>query len=402
MATRELDTKAEVMIEPILVIHGVANHDEAVFKAGVALLQKSLSEYSLKEVFWGDLGGNEKGLVDSLPIIFPGMASTRGADGIDLFSDALQRVDSQLGIERVRSENEIIGQIITGALGSVQAAVTRVRTEADNEMEKSITKSVPTTTHIKQIKDAAVLQAIGNVIAASVAAKKNDGPLGNALGENTRGGLELVKGVVERVVDAIDNLIGKIVGSTAGAANQFIRNAMAPGIARTLGDIVAYHHQRNAILARVFVSLDKESPGFGTKDNPITVIAHSLGGLVAFDALLGLFQQDGQSRPLHIKKLVTFGSQVAFFHIISPREGLDLYTTGHPVTLPLAVNSWTNLWHPMDLLAFITAPVFKFSNGSSPSDIRVDAPMTTVFESFGWMHSVYWKSDALLKAIKSD
>jgi len=57
---------------PVLVIHGVANHDKAAFEQRVAefnteVNQGSATHWTFIPVFWGDLGAAEQGIEDTIP-----------------------------------------------------------------------------------------------------------------------------------------------------------------------------------------------------------------------------------------------------------------------------------------------------------------------------------------------
>ncbi len=126
---------------------------------------------------------------------------------------------------------------------------------------------------------------------------------------------------------------------------------------------------------------------------PINVMAHSLGGLLVIDAALG-----AEGRQLVIDRLVTFGSQAAFFHVMTPRNGLKAYEKGKFATLPNTVNHWTNLWHRMDVLAFTAKPVFRLADGSSPVELDVTSSGSEIIALRAWLHSCYWDSPELLDA----
>lgn len=104
---------------------------------------------------------------------------------------------------------------------------------------------------------------------------------------------------------------------------------------------------------------------------------------------------------LHIKRFVTFGNQAAFFHIMSPRPALAKYRAGEPVVLPSSIGPWANLWHPMDILAFTAGRVFKLSDGSAPTDHRIESDFSDIKESKGWMHSSYWTHEKLPEVLMS-
>lgn len=57
---------------PVLVIHGVANHDKAAFEQRVAEFNQRVnaeaaSTWRFLPVYWGDLGAVEEGIEDTIP-----------------------------------------------------------------------------------------------------------------------------------------------------------------------------------------------------------------------------------------------------------------------------------------------------------------------------------------------
>src|ERR1039458_9298629 len=58
------------MAEPVLVVHGVANRNRDAFEAQVSELGHKIgSRWQLIPVFWGDLGGQNVGVEDTLPLL---------------------------------------------------------------------------------------------------------------------------------------------------------------------------------------------------------------------------------------------------------------------------------------------------------------------------------------------
>lgn len=136
-----------------------------------------------------------------------------------------------------------------------------------------------------------------------------------------------------------------------------------------IADVIVYqsHTYRMKIHARVREVIEREmGPDAGKAGKPIKVVAHSLGGVVAFD--MACLNQDA----LHIEAFVTMGSQPAFFHLLDPREGVPEYE-GEPVPLPRTINRWTNIWDEYDVLAFATDEIFRLHDGLAPADVRVRA-----------------------------
>jgi hypothetical protein len=108
-------------------------------------------------------------------------------------------------------------------------------------------------------------------------------------------------------------------------------------------------------------------------------MAHSLGGVIAVDMATN-------DEPLWIRRLITFGSQPSYFHVCDPRGGALEPYTGTPIQLPKSIGAWTNLWEPLDPLAFVAARVFRLHDGSLPKDKKVPH----LASSGLWTHSDYW------------
>ncbi|MDG9927380.1 MULTISPECIES: hypothetical protein [unclassified Pseudomonas] len=374
--------------EPLLVVHGIANRSHEDFLAQCSWLQEQVGErYKLIDVYWGDLGGISDGLVDSLPAIFP-----FSEEGVD-FHEHLTRARALM--DGSKPAAQAIAARVTGELPA-QGSI-RVRADPQTDVHEAIREAVAQSTFVKDLTDPDVLNAVGDLVAAALAEQAPGGPF-NVRSDTFTVRADLassVLGAVKAVITAADAMIGKITGAVGGTLNQFVRGKLAGPIALTLGDVVGYHQNRQKIHERLFARLDVEAHGWGKEGKPVHVMAHSLGGLLVLDAALGAC-----GRTLHIKRLVTFGSQPAFFHIMTPRYGLAPYQHAQPVALPASIARWTNLWHPLDVLAFVTATVFRLSDGGAPQDVQVQTNASTIADAGGWLHSVYWRSPELVAAWK--
>jgi len=168
----------------------------------------------------------------------------------------------------------------------------------------------------------------------------------------------------ERSADARSRVSGYL-----GDKFQDVRLWLTQQTLPFIADVIVYqsHTYRQKIHERVREVIERElGPGAGSADRPVKVIAHSLGGVVAFD--MACSNHDA----LHMQSFVTMGSQPAFFHLLDPREGVTAYE-GEQVTLPATIGGWTNVWDEYDMLAFATGEVFRLQNGEVPNDVRVRA-----------------------------
>ncbi len=363
-------------IAPLLIVHGVGNRSEVAFRETTAFLQQGLADdYRLVHVFWGDLGGVGAHLDETLPGIFPG-ASAR---------------PTGTRAQAVAGETDAAAIIAAIVTGQPAAATNAVRSSADEQIiRKATVEAVRATRFIKDEDDVALLHSVAELVVAALgdpSATHAAGPTGIAV----RAGCS---DKIASVIQAADALIGKITGQLGGTLNQVLRKKMAMPVALTLGDVVRYHQNRAAIHQRLFETLDAEAPGWGTRAQPINVMAHSLGGLLVLDAALG-----AERRTLHVNRLVTFGSQPAFFHVMAPRDGLPHYEKGKRVRLPDSIGHWTNLWHRMDLLAFVAQPVFELHDGRDIVEIDVTSTSSEIAAVNGWLHGCYWRSAQLLNVL---
>ncbi|MBV9786873.1 MAG: hypothetical protein JOZ51_01775 [Chloroflexi bacterium] len=401
------------MSEPVLVIHGVGNRDRNAFEAEVRTLADRVGDaYRLIPVFWGDLGATTEGLLDTIPQI-PSTTRSGAAAEIDpaLIEAALGTAEAALGAagaqDAVRSGADQHELIVQGAATQLEQSPAGVRsTDQTEAVREAVRDTLPHTRFLHRIRDANVLDAIGRAVGA---ATKDAQPTPDATGEpavtrggsytnsstaDTRGVFDGVKHMTQNLLTEIDNLVGTAVGTALGRANQNLRRALGVQIVNFIGDVVVYQREYAKIQQRLWQAIAEHAPGYGTQQQPINVIAHSLGGVVTFDTAVR-----GQP-PLWINGLVTFGSQSALFQVIDPRlPELARYAENAPVALPPRIGRWTNLWEFMDPLAFSTS-VFRLSTGQTPQDVYVDNPMHVLMDTHGMTHSTYWRSEELIQAIR--
>jgi hypothetical protein len=382
--------------KPVLVVHGIANHDRAEFESHVTKLQtaisKDLPDVQLVPVFWGDLGGQSQDISDCLPLLKDGQWTTRAKGVLSI---------PAVGVE-VRGEPRLNNDQRASIIASSVMSAKSVRSEPD-ATKAAIAEALRHTDHLQKIDDPELLKAVGEIVSETIADNSTTPAAGGfeVRGEDaapieTRG---WVKDRVSGVIAGIDKLLGKLVEDRLGVLNQRLRSSLMNGLAVTLGDIVAYHSNKKGIQQRLWDAIASLDPTYGTRAMPIGVIAHSLGGVVSFDAMFA----PANGTALYVDSFVTFGSQAAFFEIIDPRTKVS-YATGHPITLPGTLKKWTNLWDVVDLLAFTAGTVFRLSDGSKPEDIPVEDPISIMLDAKLWLHSIYWQTpqlvDALVKAFR--
>lgn len=103
---------------------------------------------------------------------------------------------------------------------------------------------------------------------------------------------------------------------------------------------------------------------------PLVVVAHSMGGIVAFSAFDKLSTTVGATKPT-ISRFITIGTQVGVTEILQGLQG-SLVTV--PVPVPNIVEEWSNFLNEGDLLAFSTQGQFKATNPiRMPEDLGIMA-----------------------------
>jgi hypothetical protein len=392
-------------VQPVFVLHGVANRDKKGFEKEVRDLQQAAGAgWELHAVFWGQLGADD----DFVRLTIPSLDPTDLRDEDSARTDDAQQLAESLmlaegfaaqGASDLRDGDP---QALKSAqLAAVGTGVRRAAGEGDGsgdgrgevrddpftaEVLAEIEQEWESTRWLRLVTDADMLERTGAAVAA--AARDHEAGAGGAEQAELRG-ID-VGAFVRRRLHELDELVGATVGATAGRVNTWARSGVAPGVARFFGDVLVYQRHRSDIQKAVLEQIHAVDAELGSQDGPVQVLAHSLGGVIALDMATG-------ENPLWISRLVTFGSQFSLFHAIDPRAGLLAPLTEHnPATLPPSVGAWTNLWEPMDLLAFLAGSVFRLQDGSAPADL----PVPHLASSGLWTHSAYWHLAALTATMR--
>jgi hypothetical protein len=176
-------------------------------------------------------------------------------------------------------------------------------------------------------------------------------------------------------------------GGLASAVEAWVGPALTPAISLWASQKVApmrrvlmhdhvlvaadvLHYERNGDRIRAYVRDE-----ISTLQAPRMVLAHSLGGIIAVDALFG-----PGAPPIEVALLVTFGSQAPFLVAI---DALDQVTPRIP---------WLNLWATYDFVSFLAA-------GLWPGLVEDREVPTQV--GFPAAHGSYFASDDFGTAIRT-
>lgn len=146
------------------------------------------------------------------------------------------------------------------------------------------------------------------------------------------------------------------------------RQSVTKMILSFFGDILVYQRQRHIIGTAIRDQIR-------SIDDTVVVLAHSLGGIACVEALL---LEDFKDK---VPLLITVGSQTGLLYEIDALRDTLPYRDQEPISLPIHMPPWLNIYDPNDMLSFCIEPLFR----GNTADRQVDnmAP-------FPHAHSAYW------------
>jgi hypothetical protein len=388
---------------PMFVIHGVANRDPLAFEQTVSHLQKRVGDrWQLFPVYWGDLGGKTEGLFETL-FEFPFVVRGQGI-GTN-WSEMASLGGEQSSHQDVRFDKSRLELILEGvALESGGNAEVRSLPQLDS-LAQIVREELPKTQVLQFIKQSEMLIEIGQMLGASLQqstdsssdlyATRSDGE-GDLFGfaTETRASNDQDVSKVRALLRSLDRFAGKMLDNVLGQVNQNLRQSWGKQFVNFAGDVLAYQGGKEKFHQRLRDCIEKSAPGWGTEEQPINILAHSLGGVLSFDAaVLG-------QPPLWIDHFVTMGSQSSFFHVVDARKTLSPHNANQLVELPKQIRQWFNLWEPLDFLSFSAERIFRLAGGQLPKDIPVFSPASRILSNpLTNPHGIYWESDELVKLL---
>ncbi|MEU5303549.1 hypothetical protein ACH4YO_32445 [Streptomyces noursei] len=386
------------MPDPVFVIHGVANRDLDGFPAAVEALQAA-SGVEMHPVYWGDLGAEDQHIAATLPPLHASTNTLRAENkpphtvaddalAADLFAERTPAPDARTRVEQTLREHlsatpqDHEAELRDGDVAPVDS----------DQVAAYLAEVWDQTTWLQRTDDPLLLAEVGRDLARALldAAPEDEFGYAELRGSGPTDFEGRMRSLVRRRLSDLDRVAGAAIQAAVGRINHALRTRLGPGTTRLLGDVLVHQRHQAAIHARIRASIDTVDPELGRyPDRPVRVVAHSLGGVVAVDMATA-------ANPLWTEKLLTFGSQAAFFHVCDPRGGqLEPFAGAQRVVLPTSLARWTNLWEPLDVLAFAASTVFPPHDGSSPADIPVPHSASTGL----WTHAAYGESPAVAAAI---
>jgi hypothetical protein len=389
--------------EPVLVIHGVANRNRQAFNDTVAALAEAVGgQWNFIPMFWGDLAAATEGI----NAVIPGLeaAEVRGLEAAPEVTPIEEMVMRELlALEtspgsvpqlvrtmdnRAAPLQEAFCRGLRAELAAGNEGVFGAAIRGDSGIEDAVRQQWDSLRWLPTIRDPEILDAIGRSAGLALRQAREAEPT-----EEVR---SLFGNVGDWIASALDSAVGAVLGKVGGKLNAYLRKSLMPSLAEFLGDAFVYQSNQEGIQGRLWEKVGEGAPGWGeSEDRPIRVIAHSLGGLIAFDAALA-----SAPKQLWIRNFITLGSQPALFHVLHPRGGLPAYQPDPPAKVPLppSIRRWLNLWDPLDVLAFSVAKVFVLASEKGPTDTQLQHQASDGL----WTHSVYWTDPEVARLIAGE
>ncbi|HEX3140362.1 MAG TPA: hypothetical protein VHQ87_09915, partial [Rhizobacter sp.] len=168
------------------------------------------------------------------------------------------------------------------------------------------------------------------------------------------------------------SFFAKMFKRLATSALRRHRNDLSNAAALPVGDILLYQSRGEEIRKFIRSKIEQAT-------GPVTLLAHSLGGIACFD-LLAL------PNPPKVERLITVGSQSPLLYEIGALPSLK-----PPQTLPQGFPRWLNVYDRNDFLSYVAKGLF-----STATDLEVDSG-----QPFPDSHSAYFSNDAVWDAVRT-
>jgi len=367
----------------VLAIHGVANRNEDAFVRSVAEFAGGIGRAGPGEVvpvYWGDLASQASSL-QSVPV---------AGDTADLPDPPDARRVAGASVASIPP-----GQVEAVAQATMARVAALTSQPVPAEAEASLRLALD---EVRVSEPSAVPTEVADVLAAVVVAWPPGGT--STVERGLRSSLsDALKGVTEGFADRV----GQAVRETLQNVLRGGESALSETAARTLGDVLHYESSGARIRARLDAAYAAARGGGAEVD----VVAHSLGGLVVAEWLLGapVARDDGSPgappEERRLRRLFTFGTQIS---LMAELHGLRTAAGSSPATPPLvftgAVEKWVNVWHQIDPLAFVMGRVIQLPGPDGPvpvEDHRLTlAGLPNELGDIVSAHSSYWKDPRVL------
>jgi hypothetical protein len=177
--------------------------------------------------------------------------------------------------------------------------------------------------------------------------------------------LDVALGLFDPVVNAAKKLVGGVSNLVNSPFGKIGREVISPQVAIFTGDVFKYLKSgkaRDDIRAVVAADVVAAAKAAKAGNEPLVLAGHSMGAVILYDmlsdpaAVAGI--EAGLGHSLKVDLFLSVGSQIAIF------EENKVFASSNPAQAgltarPACVERWWNVWDRMDVLSFLTAPVFK-------------------------------------------
>jgi pimeloyl-ACP methyl ester carboxylesterase len=180
----------------------------------------------------------------------------------------------------------------------------------------------------------------------------------------------------DQIVLAPSDFLARLFRRAATSTLRRHRDNFSAVALLPIGDILLYQSRGADVRNFIRETIEAAEP-------PVTVVAHSLGGIACFD-LLAL------PNPPKVARLVTVGSQPPLLYEIGALASINM-----PTPLPLGFPTWLNIFDRNDFLSYLAAGLLNPARDLKVKDLEVKSG-----QPFPDAHSAYFTNDVVWEAIR--
>ncbi|HKJ55998.1 MAG TPA: hypothetical protein VJ978_08420 [Nitriliruptoraceae bacterium] len=381
---------------PLVFVHGVSNRAGEAYDRSRRIRESLFREFLLApdsgsadsnveivDAFWGDLGGRLRWDGRSMPIGDFEALGSEVSDSLTLYAATGVSPSSRgRAILEVAEQRTLLDAV--DLVWPAASVVSDAQSEELAALAPAVVSYARANEHPDWISDVRDDREFVTALAAAVqAAETSSRDQARSSDANVAGATDDLEfeslGGVGAAWDALRSAVSRVgkavVGTVGESVSDHVRPAVMPSVSAFLGDILAYLDQRHDTPAATDRSIAgvvgghlRAAASDRSDDDPLVVVAHSMGGNITYDLLTSDLSD------VDVDVFVTVGSQVALFEelkLFSSSDddvpGMDLSRLVSP---PSNVGRWVNIFDQSDLLGFAVGRVidgvedYSFRTGS--------------------------------------
>lgn len=360
---------------PLVFVHGVANRMGDDYEAGVANRDALFGRFllsshrrpdgervSIFNPYWGDHGGRLHWGGASLPLEdFEVLGTPDDATMLGLYTTASPggKVEADRAILDVAQDSFVNAVDLLWSAGAVAEPQQANRQEAEamaaiGAQAWLYAEANPRPEWLDQISDDQ--EFITRLEREVKAFQPTQAPGAAPAAEWESLGASEAWGALRRGADRIRAAVSSFLGREA---SDRIRPVVLQSLANFLGDVFVYLHQQGeagAIDAAVEEDL-RAAAAERTDDDPLVVVAHSMGGNITYDLLTST------CKDVDVDLYVTVGTQIGFFEELKLFRSSDpkIPGNGQEARVPRLPNvkRWINIFDYSDFLGFEAGSIIE-------------------------------------------